>query len=248
MIHVFIGTKAQYIKTAPLLRLMDAQIVPYRLIDSGQHASLSTSMRQDLGVREPDYLLGGDRDVTSIPQAIVWMLSLAKRLISARRLRSEVFGGESGVCVVHGDTPSTLLATLMAKHAGMAVAHLEAGLRSRNVFHPFPEELVRMIVMRRADVLFAPDDDAIANLDAMNVRGRIVRLDGNTSLEAVRHVAPTLGSDGPVVVTMHRVENLHRATRRRGFVALVRRVAPSHSSGLVSGRPSVVSAGALETR
>ena len=74
MIHVFIGTKAQYIKTAPLLRLMDERGTGYRLIDSGQHAALSVWMRGELGVRDPDLSLGGKRDVSSIPQAVMWMM------------------------------------------------------------------------------------------------------------------------------------------------------------------------------
>ena len=225
MIHVFIGTKAQYIKTAPLLRLMDERGTGYRLIDSGQHAALSVWMRGELGVRDPDLSLGGKRDVNSIPRAVMWMMGLTRRLRSRRRLFEEVFGGVGGVCVVHGDTPSTLVSTLMAKRAGLSVAQLEAGLRSHKWLHPFPEELIRMIVMRRADVLFAPDQQAIDNLADMNVSGRVVRLEGNTSLEAVRHADPSVDASGSVVVTMHRVENLHRKTRRARFVDLVESLA-----------------------
>ncbi len=65
-LHVFLGTKAQYIKTAPLLRLMDEQGVDYRLIDSGQHAALSTGLRRELGVRDPDHVLGGTTDITTV--------------------------------------------------------------------------------------------------------------------------------------------------------------------------------------
>ena len=171
MIHVFIGTKAQYIKTAPLLWQMDARGVHYRLIDSGQHALLAASFQEELGVRPPDVRLGGDADITSIPQAIGWTLRLAVRLLSKRRLRAGVFGGMGGVCVVHGDTPSTLISTVMARRAGLTVAHLEAGLRSGRWFHPFPEELIRFLVARRADLLFAPDDRAVHNLGAMRVKG-----------------------------------------------------------------------------
>ena len=238
-IHVFIGTKAQYIKTAPLIRLMDQEGVDYRLIDSGQHAALSSSMRAELGIRTPDHLLGGERDVTSIPQAIGWMMALALRLWSGRRLHREIFGGRGGICVVHGDTPSTLLSTLMAKRAGLGVAHLEAGLRSHDWLHPFPEELVRMIVMRRADLLFAPDRAALDNLDAMGVKGKVVALDGNTSVEAIRHANPDLDlTGGQVVVTMHRVENLHRRARRQGFVDLVERMAGAHRVRFVLHEPT----------
>ena len=225
MIQVFIGTKAQYIKTAPLLRLMDARGVPYRLIDSGQHAEIARVMRSELGVREPDVVLGGDRDVTTIGGAVAWSARIATRLWSGRRLRSEIFGGSGGVCVVHGDTPSTLLSALMAWRAGLAVAHLEAGLRSRSLLHPFPEELIRIVVMRFAEICFAPTPDAVENLERIRRRGVIVPLEGNTSIEAVAFVEDSGEiASGPVIVTMHRVENLRSKERVEAFVQLVERI------------------------
>lgn len=239
MIHVFIGTKAQYIKTAPLLRLLEAERVPYHLIDSGQHAALSVDLRAELGVPEPDVVMGNSADVSSIPQALRWSLGLAAKLGSRRRLRAEVFGDLGGVCVVHGDTPSTLLSTLMAKRAGLAVAHLEAGLRSYRLFHPFPEELIRMIVMRRADLLFAPDAEAVENLRTMGVKGRVVPLAANTSVEAVRWTGSVAeGTGGRAVVTMHRVENLHRASRVEALVDLVVRLAVTHDITFVVHEPT----------
>jgi len=239
-IHVFIGTKAQYIKTAPLLRLMDERGVVYRLIDSGQHAELATGLRRELGVRDPDHLLGGERDVTNIRQAVGWSATIALRLANARDVRAQIFGGHGGVCVVHGDTPSTLLSALLARRAGLRVAHLEAGLRSHSLLHPFPEEIIRLVVMRVSDVLFAPDDTAVDNLRQMKVRGRVVPVAGNTVIEALRHslagtpVAPT----GPVVVTMHRVENLHRAARVSGFARLAARIARDRAVTFVVHGPT----------
>ena len=95
MIHVFIGTKAQYIKTAPVLRRMDERGVPYRLIDSGQHARLSADLRRELGIRPPDMLLGGAENVASIPQAVTWAVRVAGRLVASNRLLREVFGGRA---------------------------------------------------------------------------------------------------------------------------------------------------------
>ena len=66
VIHVFIGTKAQYIKTAPVLRLMDARGVDYRLIDSGQHALLAVSFQEEMGIRPPDVRLGACRLLGSV--------------------------------------------------------------------------------------------------------------------------------------------------------------------------------------
>jgi UDP-N-acetylglucosamine 2-epimerase len=225
-IHVFLGTKAQYIKTAPLLRLLDERSVDYRLIDSGQHARLTTGMRAELGVRRPDVVLGGNDDVTSIPGALGWSVVIAARLWSSERIRREIFGGRGGVCVVHGDTPSTLLSALLARRAGLAVAHLEAGLRSHSLRHPFPEEAIRVVVMRLSDVLFAPDDTALANLRAMRLAGRIVALSGNTVVEALQHSLDLREpSHGPAVVTMHRVENLTSRRRLDRLVATVEQLA-----------------------
>jgi UDP-N-acetylglucosamine 2-epimerase len=227
MIHVFIGTKAQYIKTAPVLRGLNERGVRYRLIDTGQHARLSGDLRSELGIRPPDVLLGGAENVASVPQALAWAVRVAGRLVSKTRLFNDVFGGKPGVVVVHGDTPSTLLSTLLARRAGLPVAHLEAGLRSGHLLHPFPEEMIRILVMRWSVILFAPDDAAVANLEAMRLRGRVVKLSANTSLEALNHAlgeSPEPAS-GPAVVTTHRVENLHRRNRIEKLVELVELIA-----------------------
>ncbi len=226
-VHVFIGTKAQYIKTAPLVRLMDARGVRYRLVDSGQHAALSVGLREELDVPPPDVVMGRPTDVESIPEAISWAAPLAWRIASRRDLQRDVFGAARGVCVVHGDTPSTLLSALMARRAGLTVAHLEAGLRSHHLLHPFPEELIRIAVMRLAHILFAMSYAAVANLEAMDLPGEVVDVGANTIVEALRHGLgdpPERGS-GPVLVTMHRVENLSRPTRVEALVDTVANIA-----------------------
>jgi UDP-N-acetylglucosamine 2-epimerase len=239
-IHVFIGTKAQYIKTAPLLRLMDDKGVEYRLIDSGQHAEIASLMRSELGVREPDYVFGGDRDIATVPQAVVWSARIAARLWSGRRLRREVFAGRGGICVVHGDTPSTLLSCLIAMRAGLRVAHMETGLRSGKLTHPFPEEIIRHIVMRLADLCFAPTPDAARYLDSIRKRGRTIPLDGNTSLEALRYALETgrNTATGPAMVTMHRVENLRSRERVELFAETVLRIAQDHPVHFVVHEPT----------
>jgi UDP-N-acetylglucosamine 2-epimerase (non-hydrolysing) len=246
-IHVFLGTKAQYIKTAPLLRLLDDRDIPYRLIDSGQHAAFSTGLRVELDIRAPDCVLAEGEDVTTIPHAIVWSLRLATRLVNGGALRRVVFGGQGGICVVHGDTPSTFLAALMAKRAGLRVAHLEAGLRSRRLFHPFPEELIRIAVMRLSDILFAPDQTAVENLRSMGVKGRIVHLPGNTVAEAIDfHSSHSTSGvqrqngegEGPVIVTMHRVENLKRLSRTRQLVDVVEEISTQRSVRFVVHGPT----------
>lgn len=202
--------------------------IAFRLIDSGQHASFSHQLRRELAVPEPDLLLGGvQNDVASIPDAIRWVIRLSKRLGSQQSLRREIFDEDAQICIVHGDTPSTLLAALMARRAGLKIAHLEAGLRSHSWTDPFPEELIRVIVMRLSDALFAPDKTSVENLQRLRVRGRIIPTSGNTVIDALRFSSEGMAvrPSGPVIATMHRVENLHRRHRLVGFVDLLVRVA-----------------------
>lgn len=241
MIHVFIGTKAQYIKTAPVMREMDRRGTPYRLVDSGQHGEFAQQLRRTLGVREPDEFVGGSRDITTIKDAAVWSASLSLLALRRQHLRDRVFEADAnGVCVVHGDTPTTLLSAMLARRVGLAVAHLESGLRSRSLLHPFPEELIRLAVMRTADVLFAPDDTAVSNLGTMRIRGAIVPTHGNTSIEALAYALRTdsVDSAGPAVLTTHRVENLKNRNTMIRFVSLLESVAAVRPTVFVMHRPT----------
>ncbi len=233
LIQVLYGTKAEAIKLAPVLAEMERRGVPHRLVETGQHGAFLPGLRAELGLRDPDLPLGGDRDADTVWRAALWGTRLALRLASRRRLAEEVFGGLGGVCLVHGDTPSTLLSALMARRAGLRLAHLESGLRSGSWRHPFPEEAIRVAVMRLAHVLFAPDAGAAANLEALvadgRVRGRVVATGANTGVEALRAAlaggGPSAPGSGPVVATMHRVENLHGDERFEGFLSLLGRLA-----------------------
>ena len=225
LIHVVWGTKAEAIKVTPVLREMDRRGVPYRLVETGQHGAYLPGLRERLAVREPDVCLGGGSDADTLPAAARWAFGLAGSLASRDSLRSRVFGDRDGVCLVHGDTPSTLLATLMARRVGLPVAHLESGLRSGSFRHPFPEELIRVLVTRRSATCFAPDAASAENLRSMDLAARIVETSGNTGLEALRDaVTDVEPGSGQVVATMHRVENLHNAKRFDGFLDLLSRL------------------------
>lgn len=228
-IHVFVGTVAEYIKIGPLIRLMDEEGVPYRLIDSGQHSVSARDVRVELGIRDPDVRLSGRAtDVDTVGDGLRWGLVSLAYLARGGKLRREVFGGAGGICVVHGDTITTLLGALMARRAGLRVAHVEAGLRSHNILQPFPEELTRRAVSRLAAVLFAPGDRYASNLGRSSRTARLVTLKANTGLEALRDVlggrlAPI--QEGPAVVTMHRLENLRVPQRVRDLLTGVLAIA-----------------------
>ena len=114
--------------------------------------------------------------------------------------------------VVQGDTSSALGAALAAELAEVPVAHVEAGLRSHDRRHPWPEEEFRIAIDRCSEVLFAPTDLSAANLRRERVKGRI-HVTGNTGIDAAlsarESVHPTDGraAEPSLLVTCHRREN-----------------------------------------
>ena len=218
-ITVFLGTKAQLVKMAPILYELDRRHWDYQIIDTGQHAGLISEIQKTFEVRAPDIQLYGDRrpGVSTIWEGCHWMASLASQYLPrARFVKCKLFHGKTGISLVHGDTMSTLLATLIARRGGQKVAHVEAGLRSWRYFDPFPEELVRLCVMRLAHYLFASSAAAQDNLDKMSLLKRTYTLPGNTALDILRRDLQRTPSSIPelpagyAVATVHRLETIYR--------------------------------------
>jgi UDP-N-acetylglucosamine 2-epimerase len=231
MIHVFIGTKAQFIKTAPVLLELHRRGFKYNYIDSGQHAHLTAKLRKLFQINDPDVFLRNSReDITSLAVAVGWALSsFFQALLFPGRTRKSVFRGRGGVCIVHGDTLSTVLGMFLAKRSGLKVAHIEAGLRSFNILNPFPEELIRLLTMKKADYLFAPSDWAYKNLESLNVEGEKINMSGNTVLDAIRHISSQgIKTETPykkfVVVTIHRFETLYSRKRLKQILGILRKI------------------------
>jgi UDP-N-acetylglucosamine 2-epimerase (non-hydrolysing) len=243
-IHVFIGTKAQYIKTAPLLRLMQKRNISYNLIDSGQHASFSSELRKELDVKKPDIFLKSKGNIKTVPEVVAWFIRyMLFALFCLKSLRRDIFRNSKGICIIHGDTPSTLLALVLAKRAGLKVAHIEAGLRSYNLFRPFPEELVRRICMRFSDYLFAPSNWAYRNLKRMRIKGKTYNIGQNTNVEAVYYSlskkanTPNIESEY-CLMTIHRVETILDKKRLYFVVELAERIAQGTSIFFVLHDPT----------
>ncbi len=230
MIHFFIGTKAQLIKMAPIMIEMKRRNISFRYIDSGQHAEFTRSIRKVFGLREPDICLGGNKnDITSFMGAAGWLFKLIRILILKRKwLRKEVYR-DGGICLIHGDTLSAVLGMKMAKAAGLKVGHIEAGLRSFNFWNPFPEELIRIYCMKRCDILFAPSNEAYRNLDAMNISGEIVSVEGNTIIDSLRlmennQAIVDVPDEEFALATCHRLETITKRKRLCQIINLLNRV------------------------
>lgn len=213
MIHVVIGTKAQLVKMCPVLREMEAQGVPYNFIFTGQHQKTVDDIRDNFSIKGPDVVLYKGKDVDSIASMLVWGLKIIGRTISGKEA---VFKKDrKGIVLVHGDTFSCLLGAVLGKLKGLKVGHVESGLRSFNLFHPFPEELTRILTFYLADVYFCPGQWAIDNLGRFN--GEKINTYQNTLLDAlhlaianVDEIEVDVPEEKYCVVTVHRFENIFR--------------------------------------
>ena len=228
MIHLIIGTKAQFIKMMPLMHLLETGQRPYHLLDLGQHGAITRRIVEDFGLApQVTRLSETAENVESYGHAARWLASGVSRLFwSRRRLLDTCFRGQDGISLIHGDTASTLLGLHLGRRAGLRVGLVEAGLSSGDAFDPFPEELIRRHAERKADLLFPPDAKGAARLRSLGLRGRVVQTAYNTGRDALMLVIQRHGLERPPadagqysVMTLHRLETLSRGSLLKRIVA-----------------------------
>lgn len=223
---VLVGTKAQFVKMAPVLLAMDESDVPYTLVYTGQHSETFDEMEAAFGTRPPDISLFPDFEADTRRGLLRWAFRfwLAVLKPSFRRTRSK-----HDMFLVHGDTASTLFGALLGRLSSAEVAHIEAGLRSPKMLDPFPEELIRRLVSRLSTVHFCPDEWACSNLSRLS--GPCVDTRGNTLFDSVqlalnrpemRSARAANTSEAPFgIVSIHRNENLSNSTRFELLMATI---------------------------
>lgn len=245
MIHVFIGTKAQFIKMAPILQELQKRGKSFNLIDAGQHAGLTGELLRQFGIGEPDVVLRRERfNIKTVPQALAWSIRhFFYILFTPRRNFRRMFRNEKGVCLIHGDTLTTLLSLLYAKRCGLFVAHVEAGLRSFHLLDPFPEEIIRRVAMAASDLLFAPSASAFQNLLKMGYGKKAVLIGANTVLDSVRYAAErvkkeALPSRPYALMTIHRMETIFSYSRLKTVVEIIRSAARDRALQFVLHEPT----------
>jgi UDP-N-acetylglucosamine 2-epimerase (non-hydrolysing) len=214
MIHLVVGTKAQLIKIAPVMAALQNKNIDYNFIFTGQHQETIGQLRENFGIKEPDAILYEGRDITGIIQMFFWTIKILSKTIFHK---DQIFKkqGVKDIVLVHGDTFSTLLGALMGKMAGKKVGHVESGLRSFNLFHPFPEEITRLITFRLSDFNFCPGVWAVNNL--RKHKGKKIDTEFNTlydALELAKEKIDQVDIEVPdipyAVVSLHRYENIFK--------------------------------------
>lgn len=220
-----IGTKAQYIKMAPVVLESRRQELPHRVVLTGQHRETFGELQLNFGLPDPDHVLVQGGEAVDHSSFFSW-LRKAWRTACGAQMRG--VWAKAAAVVVHGDTASTLLGALLGRRFSLPVVHVEAGLRSHNFLHPFPEELVRVVVARFTALHLCPDELARRNL--RRAGGRKVVTEGNTLKDAQwlalagTYVDGEIAAPTFVVFSLHRHENLFNRGRLRAALDILRQV------------------------
>jgi UDP-N-acetylglucosamine 2-epimerase (non-hydrolysing) len=209
MILLVAGTRPNFMKVAPVYRALAARGLDARLLHTGQHfdAAMSDVFFRDLGLPAPHVSLKGGGG-SHAEQTATILVGVEKALLAER----------PALLVVVGDVTSTLAAALAAAKLGIAVAHVESGLRSRD--WTMPEEVNRVLTDQLSDLLLTPSPDAAPNLLAEGIAQERIVFVGNVMIDslhwALRKPTDALARYGLepgsyALATLHRPANVDSA-------------------------------------
>ena len=212
------GTRPEAIKMAPVIKEFQRfESFETRVCITAQHREMLDQVLDFFNI-EVHY----DLDLMRENQGLS---DLTARILTSLKDPLEDFKPDL-VCV-HGDTTTTMAASLAAFYAGCEVAHIEAGLRTHNKKSPFPEELNRQITGRIAHYHFAPTSRSAANLKAEGIASDQIFITGNTVIDAlhltvakVEKLQPDFAKSIPfedkkvILITGHRRENFGEGMQR----------------------------------
>ena len=202
-----LGTRPEAIKLAPVIRAFQASSkFDTQVVLTGQHREMVAQVMEIFGLR-------ADRDL-DIMQHQQTLTDITQRSLQGLEgLFKEI---KPQIVIVQGDTTTAFAAALSAFYQQIPIGHVEAGLRTNNLFDPFPEEANRRLISQIAQLHFAPTHLAVTNLQQSGVTGTIYET-GNTVIDALLTVAksqPACDIPGldwqkyrTILATVHRREN-----------------------------------------
>lgn len=208
-VMVVFGTRPEAIKMAPVVKELQKQEELKTIVTvTAQHREMLDQVLELFQI-EPDYdlnIMKHHQDLYSITTGVLTGL---KEVLEKEKPE---------LLLVHGDTTTTFAAALAAFYQHIPVGHVEAGLRTRNKFNPFPEEINRTLTGSLADLHFAPTDSARENLIAESTALYRIWVTGNTVIDALlqtikpdyqfpEELARINFNKRLILVTTHRREN-----------------------------------------
>ena len=206
VIHVT-GARPNFPKAAPVMRALGESGVEQLLVHTGQHYDdrMSDVFFRELGLPRPDVNLGVGSGSHAVQTAAI-MTGIEPLLVERR----------PALVVVYGDVNSTIAAALVASKLGIAVAHVEAGLRSFDM--TMPEEVNRRLTDQLSELLLVTSPDAIAHLANEGIAADRIHLVGNPMIDTLFSHLEQLDVDGIrerlalperyIVATLHRPANV----------------------------------------
>lgn len=202
------GTRPEAIKMCPLVNeLKTRKNIETVVCVTGQHRQMLDQVLTTFNV-EPDYDLSIMKDKQTLFDVTVNILE---------RIKDVLVEVEPDVVLVHGDTSTTFVTALACFYLQIPVGHVEAGLRTYNIYSPYPEEFNRQTVGIIAQYNFAPTELARQNLLNEGKRPETIYVTGNTAIDALKttvredYTHPELewAADSKLImITAHRRENL----------------------------------------
>jgi UDP-N-acetylglucosamine 2-epimerase (non-hydrolysing) len=216
------GARPNFMKVAPILESIRARDrLDAILIHTGQHydEAMSDSFFRDLGIPVPDVSLGVGSDTP--PRQIARILE---------RIEPQLERIRPSCLIVVGDVNSTLAGALAAVKMGIPLAHVEAGLRSRD--RTMPEELNRIMTDACSDLLFTTERDASQNLRREGIDPKRIHFAGNVMIDTLRRFEAKardsaivgdlrLSVGGYSLITLHRPSNVDRREDLDRIVAIL---------------------------
>lgn len=180
------GTRPEAIKMAPVVKALQQQHgIKVTVCVTAQHRQMLDQVLQLFQI-VPDYdlnLMRSGQDLTDISSNV---------LLGMRSVLREC---RPDVVLVHGDTTTTMAASLAAYYEKIAIGHVEAGLRTGNIYSPWPEEMNRRLTGAMASFHFAPTETAAKNLLREGIPEAMIHITGNTVIDALLDVIHRIRSD-----------------------------------------------------
>ena len=213
------GTRPEAIKMAPLVKAFQAASDSFRTLVcvTGQHREMLDQVLHIFDI-QPDYdlnIMKQGQDLYDVTSRV--LLGLREVLKEAR----------PDIVLVHGDTTTSTAAALAAFYAQIPVGHVEAGLRTHNIYSPWPEEMNRQLTGRIATWHFAPTPLSRQNLLAENVAESQITVTGNTVIDALYWVVDKIKHDDTLA------QQLDAELQRAGYD--VQRLADGRKLVLITG-------------
>ena len=220
------STRPEMIKMAPLyLELRSRPVFNPLLLSTGQHREMLYQVCDAFNI-QPDYDLEIMKDRQDLFDITTAILSKAKALLTSIH---------PGLVLVHGDTTSSFVLSLACFYLQIPVGHVEAGLRTYNLYSPYPEEYNRQAVDIISEYSFAPTPLSRDNLIKEGKKEGSIYVTGNTVIDAMQHTVRSdythpeldwVGDDKLIFITAHRRENL--GTPMHQMFRAIRRVLEEH--------------------